>query len=445
MHSTPYMRFERNILLYALLSGLTGTVVALIFVWTSGLSNNSQITLTLLLVFTWLGFAFSTRAKVVYPLRTLTNLLEALRERDFSMRIRGASHEDALGELIFEVNALAQALQDQRFNAMETTALLRKILAEIDVALFGFDHDDRLILINDSGSQLFNEPEDKILGCHIFELGLEDCLTLSTPRIMDLTLPGGKRRWELRRATYRERGQVNHLVFLSDMTQTLHEEERQAWKRLIQILRHEINNSLTPIQSVAQSLQSVLKQENRTTGWEADIGEGLTIIAERSEVLGRFIASYSKLTRLPDPTFEDMELTTWIHHVAALETRLAVQVVAGPDITIAADRSQLDQLLINLISNAVEAGLESQSDAQVSIGWEIEGSYLLVSVDDNGPGLNITQDPFLPFVTSKPDGQGIGLALSRQIAEGHGGDLTLANHEEGPGCRALLRLSIQQK
>ncbi|MFC1762107.1 PAS domain-containing sensor histidine kinase [Planctomycetota bacterium] len=436
------MKFERNILLYALLSGLTGTIVSLIFVWTCDLSNNSQISLILLLVLTWLGFAFGTRSKVIFPLRTLTNLLEALREKDFSMRVRGASHEDALGELIFEVNALAQALQNQRFNAMETTALLRKILAEIDIAMFGFDGQDRLILVNDSGCQLLGGPEQQVLGCHVHELELQDCLVLDTPRIVDLTFPGGGRRWELRRTTYRERGQSNHLIFLSDMTRTLHEEERQAWKRLIQILRHEINNSLTPIQSVAQSLQVCLKQTEREPGWEDDLNEGLSIIAERSEVLGRFIASYSQLTRLPDPTREAMQVTPWIHHVAALETRVTVDVTPGHDIFIYADRGQLDQLLINLVSNAAEAGLATEVSPKVTVRWDTSDSHLQVFVDDNGPGLNITQDPFLPFVTSKPDGQGIGLALSRQIAEAHGGDLTLVNHQDSHGCQALLRLPL---
>jgi nitrogen fixation/metabolism regulation signal transduction histidine kinase len=440
------MSFERKILLTSLLSGVVGTVSALAFLWTSTFTRHTQIVLSLLIVGCWIGFALGLHSKVIYPLRTLSNLLEALREDDYSMRIRGARSDDALGELILEVNALAQSLQDQRRGAAEATALLRKILAKIDVALFGFDGKQRLQLINDSGQHLLGRTEEEVLGLSASDLGLDDCLNQAAPCLLDLALPAGTGRWELRRATYREKGMSHELVFLSDLTRTLHEEERQAWKRLIQILRHEINNSLTPIQSVAQSLQTYLQQT--TTEREDDLREGLQIIAERSEVLGRFIASYSQLTRLPEPTLSEMKVHSWVHHGAGLETRLTVDVTDGPEISIRADRSQLDQLLINVVSNAVEAVMQShpelEKEAQVFIGWDIKGTLLHVWIDDNGPGLDTSKDPFVPFFTTKPQGSGIGLALSRQIAEAHGGDLTLTNHIDRPGCRALLRLPVDR-
>ncbi len=449
------MKFERKILILSLLSGLAGTLAALAFIGTGSLTRHTQIILSMLIAGCWIGFALALHGKVIYSLRTLSNLLEALREDDFSMRVRGARRDDALGELILEVNALAQSLQDQRRGAAESTALLRKILAKIDVALFGFDGNNRLQLINDSGQHLLGHTEEELLGRCASDLGLEDCLSRTAPCLLDLALPAGTGRWELRRATYREKGMSHELVFLSDLTRTLHEEERQAWKRLIQILRHEINNSLTPIQSVAQSLQTCLQQKSHAKGQEDDLREGLQIIAERSEVLGRFIASYSQLTRLPDPTLSDMKVKDWVHHVAGLETRLTVDVTAGPEISIRADRGQLDQLLINLVSNAVEAGMQSHpraentpsghGAAQVAVGWDIKGTLLHVWIDDNGPGLDTSQDPFVPFFTTKPEGSGIGLTLSRQIAEAHGGDLTLTNHATRPGCRALLRLPVDRR
>jgi len=229
------------------------------------------------------------------------------------------------------------------------------------------------------------------------------------------------------------------------MTRTLHEQERQAWKRLIQILRHEINNSLTPIQSVAQSLQTTLKQKSRPKGWEDDVREGLEIIAERSEVSGCFIASYSRLTSLPDPTFAEMKVETWIRQVVGLETPLPMEIVPGPELTIEADRSQLDQLLINIVSNAVEPCLQTKSkkDGYVVVGWKVAGSFLDVWVDDDGTGLESATYPFVPFFTTKPDGTGIGLTLSRQIAEAHGGSLTLTNRPDQSGCRAQLRLPLK--
>lgn len=441
------MRFERKITALCLLSGLAGVLLALVLLWAGPFQRSTQLSLTFVVLTCWVGFALTVTGKVAFPLRTVLNILGALREGDYSMRLRGARQDDAMGELAWEVNRLVQFLQGQRFDIVESTALLRKILAEIDVALFGFDSGGVLQWVNDSGRQLLKLNDEKTTGSRAEQFGLDLCLKGPTPRIVDLSLPGAAGRWELRRATYREKGLSHQLVFLSDMTRTLHEEERQAWRRLIQILRHEINNSLTPIQSVAQSLQSCLKQQSRSKGWEDDVREGLEIIAERSEVLGGFIASYSRLTRLPEPTFAEMKVETWIRHVVGLETRLSVEITGGPELSIQADRSQLDQLLINIVSNAVEAGLEAkrQGDEHVAIRWGITGSFLEVLVDDEGPGLDDATDPFVPFFTTKPQGSGIGLALSRQIAEAHGGYLSLINHPDRPGCRALLRLPIERR
>jgi nitrogen fixation/metabolism regulation signal transduction histidine kinase len=439
------MRFERRLLMLTLLSGLAGVLVALVMIWALPFQVSTKLTLTFLILVFWVGFAFSVKNKVAFPLRTILNILGALREGDYSMRLRGASRDDAMGELAWEVNRLIMYLQGQRFDVLESTGLLQKILAEIDVALFGFDSGNILQWVNDSGRQLLKLSGAKEIGFPAEKFGLDVCLKGPTPRIVDLSLPGAVGRWELRRATYREKGLSHQLIFLSDMTRTLHEQERQAWKRLIQILRHEINNSLTPIQSVAQSLQTSLKQESRLIGWEGDVREGLEIIAERSEVLGGFIASYSKLTRLPDPTFAEMRVETWIRHVAGLEIRLPMEITSGPEVTIEADRSQLDQLLINIVSNAVEASLQTRpkSDGRVVVGWKVAGSFLDVWVDDDGPGVDPATDPFVPFFTTKPHGTGIGLALSRQIAEAHGGYLTLINHQDQLGCRALLRLPLR--
>jgi nitrogen fixation/metabolism regulation signal transduction histidine kinase len=439
------MRFERKITVLSLLGGLVGVLMALVLLWTGSFQLSTQLILTFVILFCWIGFALTVKNKVAFPLRTILNILGALREGDYSMRLRGARRDDAMGELAWEVNRLVQFLQKQRFDVVASTALLQKILAEIDVALFGFGSTGFLQWVNDSGRQLLKVNEEKIIGCHAKQFGLDLCLSGPTPRIVDLSLPGGVGRWELRRATYREKGLSHQLVFLSDMTRTLHEEERQAWKRLIQILRHEINNSLTPIQTVAQSLQTRLKQKSRTKDWEEDVREGLEIIAERSEVLGGFIASYSRLTRLPEPMFDEMKVETWIRRVVGLETRLQVEIIRGPELVIQADHSQLDQLLINIVSNAVEASLEAdrQTGKHVEITWNITNSFLEIWVDDDGPGLDSATDPFVPFFTTKPQGSGIGLALGRQIAEAHDGYLTLINHPERPGCRALLRLPIK--
>jgi len=440
------MRFERQIVIRSLLSGLVGFLVSMWFVWTRNYSIQTQIILTALILLSWIGFALGLKSKVVFPLRTISNILEAIREGDYSLRIRGASREDAMGELILEVNALTRSLQEQRFGAMEAMALLRKTLAQIDVAMFGFNQEGRLCLVNDSGQQVLGKSEKDILGLHAKNLGLASCLDGATPRVMDLVLAASMRRWELRRTAYREKGVSHQLIFLSDLTRTLHEEERLAWKRLIKIMRHKINNSLTPIQSVAQTLQTRIKKDPSKSQLQEDVQEGLEIIAARSEELGRFIESYSQLTRLPVPAFDKVNINAWVQHVAGLERPVKVTVQTGPDVTIDADRGQLDQLLINLVANAVEAslGTKPNGDGEVVVGWRVEARHLQVWIDDDGPGFDETKDVFVPFFTTRAKGSGIGLALSRQIAEAHGGHLTLENKPNRNGCRASLWLPIIQ-
>jgi two-component system nitrogen regulation sensor histidine kinase NtrY len=445
-NSVPRLKYEHRILILGLMTGLAGSATSFFLLWDSGYSPGTRLTLTVLITLIWLGSAFTIKNKVVFPLRTLSNLLGALREGDYSLRARGARHGDSLGEVMWEANALAELLRGQRLGAMEATVLLRKILAEVDVAMFGFDSNHRLQLANDGGKRLLGREEHQLTGCRAEELGLAECMGGSTPRVLDMTFPGGSGRWELRRGRYRDKGVSHQLILLSDLTRTLHAEEQQAWRRLIRTVRHEVSNSLTPIQSVAESLRSLVSQRPLPQDWQEDLHRGLEIIAERSEALGRFIGAYSQLAHLPEPSFAEVDLTRLVRRVAGLETRMEVTVAVGLGVRIRGDRDQLEQLLINLISNGVEASLQARpaGDGRVSVGWRTDANWLELHVDDDGPGIDEGVDVFVPFYTTKENGSGIGLALSRQIAEAHGGCLVLGNHRGHPGCRACLRLRLEQ-
>lgn len=437
--------YERRVFLLTVLTGLPGAMVALILLWLGDFTPKVQWTLTILIVGGWWGFAVALRGRVVYPLRTISNMLAALREEDFSLRARDARSEDALGEVLLEVNELGETLREQRLGALEATALLRKVMAEIDVAVFAFDAEHRLRLVNQRGERLLAQPAERLLARSAADLGLDKCLLRDSPRIVDMTFPGGVGRWEVRRSRFRERGLPHQLLVLSDVTLALREEERQAWRRLIQVLRHEINNSLAPIDSLAGSLTTLLSREPRPGDWEADMGGGLEVIRERSKALNRFMTAYSQLTRLPKPRLTEVDVGDWVGRVAGLETRQGVAVVRGPEVTIQADGDQLDQLLINLVRNAVDATLET--GGEVRVGWKETDDrlpWLEVWVEDEGPGLSNTENLFVPFFTTKSGGSGIGLALSRQIAEAHGGQLILENRRDPSGCRATLRLPINQ-
>jgi nitrogen fixation/metabolism regulation signal transduction histidine kinase len=432
--------YERRIFLLALMAGLPGSAVALIMLWMRNPDPKLQWTLTVLIVGCWWGFAAAVRERVVFPLRTFSNLLAALQEGDFSVRARSANPEDALGEVMQQVNSMSETLREQRLGALEATTLLRKVMEEIDVAIFAFDGQQKLRLVNRAGERLFARPAERLLGLSAEELGMVECLEGEPARTLQTTFPGGPGRWGMRRSMVREHGLPLQLVVIADLTRPLREEELQAWQRLVRVLGHELNNSLTPIKSIAGSLENLVASDTPPPDWQEDMRRGLAVISARSEALSRFIGAYARLAKLPRPTLARLPVAEWVRRVVGLETRLPVDVVPGPDLVIRGDADQLEQLLINLLRNAADAALETGGG--VRVGWRKNASYVEIKVEDDGPGLSNTANLFVPFFTTKPGGSGIGLVLSRQIAEAHGGALTLENRPSGSGCEARLRLPI---
>src|SRR2546422_2627634 len=434
------LRHERRVFWLALLGGFPAVALALGLLWFGDFTPRTQWTLTLLVAGVWLACAVIVKEHVVRPLQAVSNVLAALRERDYTLRARGSNPEDALGLLLLELNSLGDDMRAQRLGALEATALLRRVMEEIDVAIFAFDVAHALRLVNRSGAALLGRAPEQLLGRDASSLGLDSSLAGDTPRVDTLTFPGRAGRWEVRRGTFRQGGLPHQLLVLADVSRALSDEERQAWKRLIRVLSHELNNSLAPIKSIADSLLALTTREAATTDQREDLRKGLGVIASRSESLSRLMAAYARLARLPPPRLERVAIQDWVRRVGALETRRPVAIHPGPDVTLQADGGQLDQLLINLVRNAVDATLEG--NGAVEVGWEARNGQLDVWVRDEGAGLADTANLFVPFYTTKPDGSGIGLALSRQIAEAHGGTLTLSNQVAGPGCEARMTLPV---
>ncbi len=330
------LNHERHVLVLALLSGLAGVVLSLLLLWVGGYSAKAQWTFALLGIGSWLAFALAAQNAVVRPLQTLANLLSALREEDFSFRGRG-SGDDALSLVMLEINALAGTLREQRLGALEATALLRKVMEEIDVAVFTFDEESRLRLVNRGGERALGRPAENLMGRTADELGLGPALADDEPRVLDMTFPAGPGRWEARVGTFREHGLPHKLLVLSNVSRALREEERQAWQRLIRVLGHELNNSLTPIRSIAGSLESLIAREPRPADWDVDMRKGLAVIAARAEALGRFMEAYARLARLPAPQLQPMEIGSLVRRVVGLETRLRVSLAEGPETHLLAD------------------------------------------------------------------------------------------------------------
>ena len=435
-----WLTHDRRVWLMALGAGLPGTAIALILLWRGDFSSKVQWTLTLFIVGLWWGVSVALRDRVVYPLQTLSNLLAALREEDFSIRARGQRRNDPLGEVLIEMNALADTLREQRLGALEATSLLRAVMEEIPVAVFAFDPDCRLRVVNRAGERLLARPLERLLGRTADELGLAQCLAMSGPTSASLTFPGGTGRWEVRTGHFRQGGIPLELLVMTDVSRSLRDEERQAWQRLIRVIGHEINNSLAPIKSIANSLERLVVRDPKPADWESDMRDGLQVIGGRADSLGRFTAAYAQLARLPAPAIEAVPLQALVARVAGLERRLSVRVDGGPKVILNADAAQLEQLLINLVRNAADAALVTAGG--VHVGWSLSDGRVRVWVEDEGPGVSNPANLFVPFFTTKPGGSGIGLVLCRQIAEAHGGTVTLDNRLPGPGCRAELLLPL---
>lgn len=370
-------------------------------------------------------------------LRALANVLTGLRQGDFTLRSARPSTEDDWGMVTSEANALADTLMAQRLGAIEANALLRKVMAEIDVAVFAFDDAGALVLINRAGEQLIGRPREQIEGAAASELGLGDYLEGPAVRTVELAFTGASGRGEVRRGTFRQAGRRHTLVVVSDLSRALRQEEIEAWRRLVRVLSHEINNSLTPIASIAGSLRTIGAREVRPADYDEDLLRGLELISGRAESLRRFMASYARLARLPAPDRCPLDVGGLVERVAAMTP--GVEIAGGPSLVIDADPDQLEQLLLNLLTNAHDA-IGEVDGGTVTVSWGTAAGAVLVVVRDDGPGLSNPANLFVPFFSTKPGGSGIGLALCRQIAESHGGTITLRNREDTRGCEAIVRL-----
>jgi two-component system nitrogen regulation sensor histidine kinase NtrY len=432
------LRFQNRVLLLVLLAIAPGAVGTVVLLYVSSVNSPLRWTIIGFLSFAALIAVSAVRRHVVRPLQTLANMLEALREGDYSMRGRNVDPEDSFGEVMVEVNTLSRTLYDQRLEALEAGALLQKIIADVDIAVFAFDAALRLRIVNRAGELLLGGTIEKLQGRSAAELGLSAMLAEPSGRIVAHMFPGGSGRWEIRRRSFREGGKPHELLVISDLSPALREEERQAWQRIVRVIGHELNSSLAPIKSMAGTVRKLVGRQPLPADWRDDAQAGLSIIHDRAESLERFMGAYARLARLPPPTRRDAELAALVRRVASLhETRITVE--RGPAVHLSIDPDQIEQVFINLMRNAVEASGEKGG---VRVRWRGDGNAVLVEVEDDGPGLARTDNLWVPFFTTKPHGTGIGLVLSREIVENHGGSIALQNRVGAKGCVASVRLPL---
>jgi PAS domain S-box-containing protein len=458
--SRPRARnLELTLTWLVLIGGAPGVLLALYLTWRTvpaeiQMPPELQWTLSVIVLLAWVISASLAQQFVTRALQLVTNLLGALREGDYSIRGLSAKSGTSMAGVMREVNDLGTTLQRQRTEAVESTALLTHVMEEIAVAVFAFDPAQTVLLVNKAGENLLGQTEEDMIGRSADDFGFGEYLQGEPRRLVERTIGGRRGRFEIRRASFYRDGRPHHLIVMADLSQALREEEQAAWQRIVRVLSHEINNSLTPIKSIAHSIKRNIERATGASERPAGGGEpaprferqdevlqGLSLIEERSGALGRFLRAYAQLARLPKPQPKPIAVAPLIGRIVELENRLAVTSTGGPALTLVADGDQLEQLLINIIRNAVDASLETKGG--VTVGWRNVNDWLEVTIDDEGKGLPDTSNLFVPFFTTKPNGSGIGLALSRQIAEAHGGTMSLENRVGTNGCRATLRIPVR--
>jgi nitrogen fixation/metabolism regulation signal transduction histidine kinase len=429
------LRHEDAVLVLAVLAVAIPAAIALPLVWFGDFDLKSRVTLTLAVVAGSGGLVLAVRTRVMRPLQTLANLTAALRERDYAVRGRHARRDDSLGLAMTELAGLAEQLRDERWRDEEASAGLARVVEGLDAAVLAVDAGGVVRLANRTAERLVGH---KLEGEALAALGLAELNALDAPRTIELALPGGRGTWEVRPSEVRLSGMPHRLIVMTDVQHALRAEERQAWQRLVRVLGHEINNSLGPISSIAETLRTGMLAPQRRPDLDDDLVRGLEVIGRRAAALTRFMQSYARLVRLPPPRLGRVDVAAWIRRTADLETRAVVEVTGGPSLVVPGDADQLDQLLINLVHNAAEASAETHGG--VRIGWWTASNTVVVVVDDDGHGVADTSNLFVPFFTTKPTGSGIGLVLARQIAEAHGGSLIVRNRKSRRGAEAVITL-----
>src|SRR5829696_7994268 len=429
---------EQAVVGLSLLGGLPAAVALVYLVWGQNYSFEVRWTLAAVVLVVWVGCAMTAYQMVTRVLYLAANLLGTLHEGDYSIRGTGAKPGSAADLVMKEINSLGNTLQRQRSEAVESTALLTSVMGAIDVAVFAFDMDEKLVLANPAAERLLNKRSAEIAGQNASALRLQAYLAGDTPRLVEGAFGAGSR-LELRRSTFYRDGKPHQLLVFADLSRALREEQQLAWQRIVRVLSHEINNSLTPIKSIAHSIKRMISRIPDVPR-AAEIQDGLNLIETRSGALGRFLRQYAQLAKLPKPQERPIQILPLARRIAELENRLPIEVRATQDVQVEADPDQLEQLLINIVRNAVDATMET--GGRVWMDWSKVDGFLQVTIEDEGPGLPETSNLFVPFFTTKPQGSGIGLALSRQIAEAHGGTLALENRTPDKGCRATLRLPL---
>jgi len=388
----------------------------------------------LLLARRWLRVALN-------PLRSLGNVIDAIRLGDYSLRVR-TDRPGIIQALASDINHLSASLSEQSQSVVESKALIEKLNTTLPLPWFVFDGEQTLRLANPAADHMLGSRPPA--GIDATSLGLDEVLQQPTGSAVQIILPGASGRYVVHKEIFRERGRRYQLIILVEAETALRSERQQAWESLVRVLAHEINNSLAPIKSIAETLADMMYEDDVN---KTEMQQQLQRISHRANSLVSFVHNYASIARLPQPQMETVHVDELIQHCVDVQPDICVA-INGDAMTINADPVLLEQALINLLKNACDSCRE-QDDSAIAVHWRYlqqQGQTGVgISVTDNGGGLSTTDNLFVPFFTTKPGGSGVGLLLARRIAELHGGTLSLRNRDDGQrGAVAELWLPLRQ-
>lgn len=416
--------------------------VGLLLFWVfndSTLRFSARVAITAILMLWIVLVAGAVRGDLLRHVRTLSNLVESIRSSDYSVKGARTREPGELAELYNQVNALQDDLRESRQDEQELLSVLDKVVSQINVAIVVCDSRDRIRLVNRLAEVLLKSSAEQLIGVDFSATALAQVPVASEPKLLDFRFPGAEGRWQVSQHFYRHHGKASRILFIADLKQALSDEETAAWQRLIRVISHEVNNSLTPITSLCQTLTSILDKPDRAS-YADDVRKSLDVIAERASGLRDFIAIYARLARLPEPQKKPFPVADLIARLRVFFADRPLDIGAIPDVTLFGDPVQVEQALINLIKNALEAN--PAHAPPIELTCNVAGGVCEFQIADRGPGIANPENLFVPFYTTKSSGAGIGLVLCRQIAAKHHGHVSLANRSNGPGAVARFALPL---
>lgn len=370
------------------------------------------------------------------PVRMIRTATELVADHDFGTRFREVGHPE-LDPLIRVYNRMADSLREERIRTEEQESFLQRIVAASPSGIVVLDLDRRVEMVNAAAAALLGSPPEELHGRRLSQLGTPFANRLAAMGTDEVELVHlqGPRRIRCHALTFMDRGFERQFIITDELTDELYRTEKAAYGTLIRVISHEVNNTAGSVTSLLDSCRGWADQLEPAV--RDDYIEALQVAITRTRRLRRFIEEYAEVVRLPMPRRESCDLAALVAEVLRLlrheadSRRVTIRVDADPDLPeLEVDPAQMEQVLINLLKNALEA---VGADGTVSVRLHSDSGRPVAEIRDTGPGVPDEIEPHLfePFYSSKPDGQGIGLTVVREVLQRHGCDFSLRNRKGG--------------